>query len=292
MTLSFAPSRFLQGFLPGLIFIAILGGCAGTPTKQDADAPPPNPKDPYEDFNRAMFEFNDTIDRAILKPVAQGYRYITPDGVEAGISRFYNNLGSPINIINNLLQAKFLAALIETGRFIINSTIGVLGFFDPARKFGLEEQDEDFGQTLAVWGVPSGPYLVLPFLGPSTIRATGGMVPGYYSHPLTYYDNDGEELGLNVMMVIDIRAQLLDLEVYIKDVYDPYSFIRDAYLQRRKYLIYDGNPPVEYPSYFDELSGYEVEEKPVDNKPVEKDRMPTTENAEKKDDNDGIRGGE
>lgn len=276
-----------------LCLLMLLAACAGNTIKNDAaepesaqsaEAPPTNPRDPYEEFNRAMFAFNDALDKAILKPVAKGYRYITPNPVESGISNFFNNLGAPINIINNLLQAKFVATLSETGRFVINSTIGVLGFFDPATSFGLEEQDEDFGQTLAVWGIPSGPYLVLPFLGPSTFRATGGMVPGYYSHPLTYYHNHGEKAGITAMMIIDTRAQLLDLESFIKDVYDPYTFIRDAYLQRRKYLIYDGHPPVEYPSYFDELSGYEVEEESVDKKPIEKDKAPTTENAENTED--------
>lgn len=211
----------------------------------------PDPRDPYEGFNRAMYQFNDAVDRAVLKPTAKGYRYITPDPVETSISNFFDNLGTPLDIFNNAFQGEFLEALSDTGRLIVNSTIGVLGFFDPASKLGMPAHEEDFGQTLGVWGVPSGPYLVLPFLGSSTVRDTAGMVPDYYLDPLFYYENDGEETGLKAMWVIDTRARLLDAETFLKDAYDPYSFIRDAYLQRRTYLIHDGRPPVEtaYPDY-------------------------------------------
>lgn len=253
-------------FTTALFVLLFAAGCASTGGEQRA----PSAKDPYEGFNRAMYGFNDALDRAILKPVAKGYRTVTPDPVESGIGNFFANLGAPIDILNSLLQGKFGTALSGTGRFLVNSTVGLFGFFDPAAALGLEAHDEDFGQTLAVWGLDSGPYLVLPFLGPSTVRDAVGMVPDYYADPLFYYEDDGEEHVLTALWIIDTRARLLDAEQFLEDAYDPYSFLRDAYLQRREYLIHDGNPPVDYPDY-EAYEAFDDHPLPEDDVPAEGD---------------------
>lgn len=242
-TLTIQAARLLRVVL--LACLTMLAACATAPDKK-AEA---HPDDPYEGFNRAMYRFNDAVDRAVLKPVSKGYQAVTPEPVQAGISNFFTNLAGPIVIVNDLLQAKFLQALADTGRFVVNTTVGIGGLFDPASKLGLEAHNEDFGQTLGAWGVPSGPYLVLPFLGPSTIRDTAGLYPDYHADPLSYYDNDPERYQLWALRLIDLRAGLLELDPQIQESFDPYAFIRDAYLQRRKFLVYDGNPPVDYPDY-------------------------------------------
>ena len=200
-------------------------------------------EDPWEGFNRSMFAFNDTIDGAVLKPVAQGYKAITPTPVQKGVSNFFSNLGEISNIANNLLQGKWDGTASSTFRFLINSTAGWFGIFDVASEMGLKKYDEDFGQTLGYWGVSSGPYLVMPFFGPSTVRDGSAFVVEY-----TYVDETGlldlnsdEELGLLGLKVIDTRARYLNAEGMI--VGDRYSFIRDIYLQNRAYEVYDGNVP-------------------------------------------------
>ena len=213
-----------------------------------------NPKDPYEEQNRAVWEFNRGFDQAILKPVAEGYQYITPDPVEQGVSNFFDNLGEITNIVNALLQAKFGDAGKSTGRFLINSTIGLAGLLDPATEMGIKEQDEDFGQTLAVWGFDSGPYLMLPFLGPSNPRDGVGFVVdafGVYS-PYDALNDSQTEWALRSLWLIDTRAELLPLEEQLEDALDEYLIVRDAYLQRREFLIYDGRPPIEDECEFEE----------------------------------------
>jgi len=194
--------------------------------------------DPFEGFNRVMFAFNDTVDTYALKPVAKGYKFITPDFIETGVSNFFDNLGEITNIVNNGLQGKFADAGNDTLRFTLNSTIGVLGLFDVASEFGLEEHDEDFGQTLGVWGVSSGPYVVLPLLGPTTVRDGAGLVADYYTDPVSYVDDNGDRNALILTRLVDTRARLLASESLISG--DRYSFIRDAYLQRRDFAISDG----------------------------------------------------
>ena len=200
-------------------------------------------EDPWEGFNRSMFTFNDAIDGAVLKPIAKGYKAVTPNPVQKGVSNFFSNLGEIGNITNNLLQGKWDATASSTFRFLINSTAGWFGLFDVASEMGLKKYDEDFGQTLGYWGVSSGPYLVLPFFGPSTVRDGTGLVVKY-----TYTDetsilnlNSDEELGVLALNVVDTRARYLNAEGMI--VGDRYSFIRDVYLQSRAYEVYDGNPP-------------------------------------------------
>ena len=208
-----------------------------------AHVPVETKEDPWEGFNRSMFVFNDAVDGAILKPVAKGYKAVTPTPVQKGVSNFFSNLGEIGNIANNLLQGKWDATASSTFRFLINSTAGWFGIFDVASEMGLKEYDEDFGQTLGYWGVSSGPYLVLPFFGPSTVRDGSGLVVQY-----AYLDdkellnlNDDEKLQLLALDVVDTRARYLNAEGMI--IGDRYSFIRDVYLQNRAYEVYDGNPP-------------------------------------------------
>lgn len=194
--------------------------------------------DPLQGYNRLMFSVNDTLDKYALKPVAQGYKFVVPDFAEQGVSNFFDNLGEIGNFVNNALQGKFADAGNDLGRFAINSTIGLFGLLDVASEFGMPEHDEDFGQTLGVWGVGSGPYVVLPLLGPSTVRDTVGLVGDYATDPVTYVDDQGDKNALIITRVIDTRSRLLASEQLISG--DKYSFIRDAYLQRREFLIKDG----------------------------------------------------
>ena len=226
---------------PAVAFVALLtlllAGCATQPNaKRD-------PRDPFEGFNRASYKFNDALDRAILKPTAKGYKAITPQFVETGVSNFFSNLGQTTVIVNDLLQAKFKPALSDTGRFLLNTTVGIGGLFDPASKAGLDKNDEDFGQTLGKWGVHSGPYLMVPFFGPSTVRDGFGSGVDVFSDPLHYVERDAWRYSLDGMNLIDARARRLSLEDTLNQTYDKYGFIRNAYLQQREYQVTDGNAP-------------------------------------------------
>jgi phospholipid-binding lipoprotein MlaA len=194
--------------------------------------------DPWEGFNRAMFSFNEGLDRAIVKPVAQGYRFIMPDFAEQGVHNFFENIGDVKTFFNNVLQGKPKEASEDLGRVIVNTTIGIGGLFDVATTFGIPKHDEDFGQTLGTWGVESGPYLVLPLFGPSSVRDGIGRIPDMMVDPVQQVSDDDTRLGLQVLRVIDTRSQLLEAEGVISG--DRYTFIRDAYLQRREFEINDG----------------------------------------------------
>jgi len=193
--------------------------------------------DPWERFNRPVFRFNHTIDTYGLKPLAQGYQKVTPGFLRRGIHNMFLNLGEAVNLTNNLLQGKPRAAGIDTSRFLFNTTFGLLGFFDVGTKMGLPRSDEDFGQTLAVWGLGSGPYLVLPFFGSSTLRDAPAKLPDYFLTPYPYLEPE-PRFGLTALNVIDTRAGLLSAEGMIEG--DQYSFIRNVYLQTRGYKIHDG----------------------------------------------------
>lgn len=196
-------------------------------------------QDPWQGYNRAMYSFNHAVDKYTLKPLAKGYVYVTPPVVRKGVSNVFSNIGEVPSAINGILQAKPGKAARNTGRFLINSTIGLLGIFDVASHMGLAGEDkEDFGQTLATWGVGQGPYLVLPFLGPSTLRDTFALPAAWYTDPRVYIDDTSWEVGLLALGLVDTRASLLDLEQHLTG--DHYVFIRDAYLQRRNFLIQDG----------------------------------------------------
>ncbi|MCY1262462.1 putative phospholipid-binding lipoprotein MlaA [compost metagenome] len=194
--------------------------------------------DPWEGFNRAMFRFNDTLDTYALKPVAKGYQAVTPQFLEDGIHNVFSNIGDVGNLANDLFQAKFHNAGVDTGRLLFNTSFGLLGFFDVATPMGLQRNDEDFGQTLGYWGVGSGPYVVLPFFGPSTVRDTGGMVPESFLGPYPYIDHVPTRNVTRAVDVVDTRANLLSAEKLITG--DKYVFIRNAYLQNREFKVKDG----------------------------------------------------
>jgi phospholipid-binding lipoprotein MlaA len=224
-----------------LTAVVFLAGCAIAKPRTD---------DPYEKFNRKVYAFNSAIDTAVIRPVAVGYRKVTNPPVRRSISDFFTNIRMPVTIANDLLQAQPQKALDGTGRFLVNLTLGLGGFFDPASRMGLPQQNTDFGVTLARWGVPEGPFLMLPFIGPTTARAFWSLpVDGYFFDPMSIYErnqgsfNHGQQYLPTILYLISLRAGAIDAEGYLKSAYDPYAFLRDAYRQRRIYKIYYGNPP-------------------------------------------------
>ncbi len=196
-------------------------------------------EDPWESFNRRVYRFNDVLDRWALKPVAKGYRKVTPDVVEDGVHNVFRNLGEARNLANNLLQLKMHDAGVDTARFFFNTTFGLLGFFDVATKMGLQRNDEDFGQTLGAWGVKSGPYVVLPLLGPSTVRDTVSLYPDSFTSQYRYINDVPVRNSMFALNLVDTRASLLTAERLITG--DKYRFIRNAYLQNREFKVQDGN---------------------------------------------------
>ncbi len=223
--------------LVGLV-VVISTGCASTSHNSNAGADK-QVSDPFEGVNRAVFSFNSGLDTYLLKPVTKGYRFITPDYVETRVSNFFSNLLEIRNILNSLLQGKGAQAANHTGRFLFNTTIGLAGFYDVASTLDMEKTDgEDFGQTLGAWGVGTGPYIVLPFLGPSNLRDGVSIPVDIYADPVTYVDHVPTRNALNITEIIDTRSQLLETEKLLTG--DRYVFIRDAYLQRREYLVEDG----------------------------------------------------
>jgi phospholipid-binding lipoprotein MlaA len=218
-----------------LILVSVLSGCAHH-----------NVRDPLEPLNRGIYAFNDAVDKAVMKPLALGYRAVLPQVVQTGISNFFSNLDDITVLLNNLLQLKIPQAVSDTGRFVINSTIGLLGFIDVATHLGLEKHNEDFGQTLGYWGMGSGPYLMLPFLGPSSFRDGIGRWVDMRTDPVRWEDHIRTRNQLFVTRATSARARLLDSErVLDAAAIDRYAFIRDAYLQRRRSLVFDGAPPPE-----------------------------------------------
>ena len=202
--------------------------------------------DPLEPINRVIFEFNEVVDDNILEPVAKGYKYVTPDPVEKGISNFFSNLGEINTIANDLLQLKFQQAAKDSLRFVVNSTIGVLGVFDVATTLGLSKNKEDFGQTLGFWGVPNGPYLVLPFLGPSSFRDAPGAFVDYELSPVEQLHHE-EKQALRIIDIIETRAKLLRAtKILDTAAKDKYIFIRESYLQKRESLVRDGENEEEF----------------------------------------------
>jgi phospholipid-binding lipoprotein MlaA len=205
-------------------------------------------KDPLESINRGVYKFNDVTDKALLKPVATAYKKVTPSPIRRGFSNFFNNLNSITTVLNDILQLKFANAFTDAGRFVINSTFGLAGFIDVAGMDNIAQNREDFGQTLGHWGVGNGPYLVLPFLGPSTLRDTSGLAfDTVTTDPITYTHNIGEirlHNQLRAAQILDRRTQLLEAGDLVDDAaLDPYSFVRDAYLQRRASQVQDGIVP-------------------------------------------------
>jgi phospholipid-binding lipoprotein MlaA len=219
--------------------VLLLSACANLPAGRT-----PDPSDPFERYNRAAFSFNDTVDRALLKPIARAYAWITPTFIQRGVENFFGNLSDVPTALNDILQGKPTMAATHVGRFAINSTFGVLGVFDIASSINLPREREDFGQTLGVWGVSSGPYLVLPLLGPSTTRDTAALPVDFGLDPLTYVQDDGWRYGLKGLRLVERRATVLPYEQTLESIeLDPYLFVRDAYLARRRNSSLDGNPP-------------------------------------------------
>lgn len=201
--------------------------------------------DPLEPVNRTTDKFNRGLDKAAIKPTAKGYRVVTPDPLDKGISNFFDNLADINSAVNNLLQLKPVRALSDVGRVCVNSTIGLLGFMDVASDMGLPDYKEDFGQTLGFWGVGDKPYLVVPVTGPNTLRDLVGQVADLVMNPI-YYTGQGVYWSLLALKFIDTRADLLETtDVLEEAAVDPYAFVRETYLQVRKNKIYDGNPPLE-----------------------------------------------
>ena len=206
-----------------------------------------DPKDPLQAYNRVMFAFNERADQYALKPVAKAYRFITPKPVQFVVGNFFSNLGDLWTGFNNLLQGKGKAAASDTARFFVNSTLGFLGFADVATEMGLEKHNEDFGQTLGWWGVPSGPYFVIPLLGPSTIRDAASRPVDTYGQPYMWQDgHDALKWSLWTVDKVHTRASLLDAEGALNDAaLDKYTLMRDGWLARRRNQVYDGDPPDE-----------------------------------------------
>jgi phospholipid-binding lipoprotein MlaA len=213
----------------------LLSGCATT-------SPNANPKDPFEGFNRSMYTFNDALDRTIVKPVAKGYKAVMPDRGQKMVHNFFSNIDDIFVTANDLLQFKFKQAAHDFTRVWVNTIFGIFGLFDVAHS--LEKHNEDFGQTLGSWGVGSGPYLVLPFIGPSTVRDSGGLAVDSYYGLIENIEDIPLRNSLYATEKLDQRVQLLDVETVIEGTtVDKYSFIRDAYMMRRQSLVYDGDPP-------------------------------------------------
>jgi phospholipid-binding lipoprotein MlaA len=238
-----------EGLLIALLALA-LGGCASTASRTGAgpenevEARVKNP-DPIEKFNRGVYKFNDVLDRHALRPVAVAYRDHTPPWLQKGVGNFFTNLFYPTTIANQLLQGKFKQGGQDVARFVINTTLGWGGIFDVASGAQLPVHDEDSGQTLGRWGVPPGPYLMLPFLGPATLRDAPARVADDFLQPFRWYDAGNERWVSLGVYLVDKRASLLPLDRLVNEAYDPYAFVRDAYLQRRQYAVYDGDVPEE-----------------------------------------------
>ncbi len=234
-----------------LLGAASLCGCATTSATVEYD--------PWEGFNRGVYAVNDFGDRVLIKPVAKGYKAITPRFVRRGVTNFFANLTTPRSALNNFLQGKPVRGLDDVARFLLNSTVGIGGLVDVATPSGLAAHDEDFGQTLAVWGVPNGPYMVLPLLGPSTLRDAFALPFDAVAEPLTHYENSDVRGPLYALRAIDLRARLLTAERLIADSKDPYITIRESYLQNRNYVIHDGDPPAD-DDFYDDFYDIEPDE--------------------------------
>jgi phospholipid-binding lipoprotein MlaA len=219
----------------GIVSAVALSGCVTLPAGHK-----PPPQDPWESFNRGVYKFNDKLDRAVAKPVARTYVKVVPAPARTGVSNFFANLRTTTVMVNDALQGKFRAAANDLARLVVNTTVGVGGLLDPATQMGLDKNDEDFGQTLGHYGVPPGPFLEIPLLGPSDSRDGPGRGVDIFTSPTHYISNNWVSYGLDGFGFVNTRAGLLPLDETLQKVFDPYAFIRDAYLQRRAYLVSDG----------------------------------------------------
>lgn len=228
-------ASFARWISAAALFVAV-SGCA--------TAPGGNPIDPFESVNRKISVFNDAVDDNVLKPAARGYVKAVPSTIRSGVNNFFTNLGEPWNFVNSVLQLKPQRSVETFWRFAINTWLGFGGLLDIAGETGIDYHDEDFGQTLGRWGVPGGPYVVLPLFGPSTVRDTAAFPVNRYGDPLGQINETSVLVGLSVLRVVDGRSNFLRASQLLEQAaLDRYSFTRDAYLQRRRSLVYDGNPP-------------------------------------------------
>ena len=230
--------RPLLSMACAVLLALLLSACTTQPTTMTDPE-----RDPWESYNRKIHAFNMGLDKAIIRPVARGYDVIMPDAPQRGVRNFFRNLAYPVTFVNLVLQGKFEDALTATGRFLINSTIGLLGFFDVATKEGIPDYNEDFGQTLATWGWKDSRYLVMPLFGPFTARDFLGRGFYGYLHPVSYWARENNNYLPIAVDLITLRASLLPFDKDLEAADDPYTLIRDAWLQRREFLIYDGDPP-------------------------------------------------
>lgn len=249
--------------LPILAALTLASGCASNRAS--------NPADPLEPFNRGVYQFNDAIDKAITKPIAQGYDTVMPGIGKTAVSNFFSNLDDIIVTTNDFLQLKIVQGILDATRFAVNTTVGIYGLIDVGSHVGLEKHNEDFGQTLGKWGIGNGPYIVLPILGPSTLRDSVGLYADSRPSKLRRVEHMRTRNQLYASNAISRRAQVLDQEKILDEAaVDRYEFIRDAYLLRRQSLVYDGNPPRE--RYDDEAN----EQAPVPRTPsAQMDNPPT-----------------
>ena len=237
--------RATASLLAGMLSLSMAAAVAAL-EYDDYDEGQIHDPDPWEPMNRAVFRFNDTLDTYALRPVAKGYDWVMPQFLNDGVSNVFNNLGEPKNLLNNVLQGKMHDASVDLARFLMNTTVGVVGMFDVATRMGLRRNDEDFGQTLGAWGVDSGPYVVLPLFGPSTVRDASGFaaegLAGYsYRGQMDHVPSRNTAAGVDV---VDTRAGLLSQERLISG--DKYRFIRNVWLQNREYKVMDGQVEDEF----------------------------------------------
>jgi phospholipid-binding lipoprotein MlaA len=252
----------------GIVFAAALSACVTLPPNSQRV-----PQDPWESWNRGVYKVNDKLDRAVAKPVARTYVRAVPKPVRTGVSNFFQNLHQPTVMVNDALQGKFKAAANDLGRFVLNLTVGMGGFLDPATQAGLDLNDEDFGQTLGHWGLHPGPFVEIPLLGPSDVRDGVGRAADIFTGPAHYVSNQPVSYSMYAVDLVDRRAGLLSLDDTLKTVFDPYAFVRDAYLQRRAYLISDGKlkeEPLEDPGADDSPAA-----KPPEKPPAQPTAQPT-----------------
>ena len=234
-------ARPLRVALTALLALG-LGACATSAAKNDIA----KPEDPWEHWNRGVQNFNDKLDKYAFQPVARGYRWITPSWVDMGVTNFFSNLDDIGVFVNDFLQFKFAQGGQDMGRFMINTVAGVGGFVDVAKEVDLTKHKEDFDQTLAVWGVPSGPYLVLPFFGSSSPRHVFGLIGDSATNPVNFVAPMAVPLGSSVLRAVDMRGDFLSVgKVAEEAATDRYEFLRNAYFQERNYQVYDGNPPMD-----------------------------------------------
>lgn len=238
------PCRWRLVLLCSVILVVLVSACASAPPDYTTQV-----RDPWEKLNRKTFAFNQALDKAVARPVAKQYVRAVPKPARNGLHNMLGNLGEPVTIISDLLQGNVRASLQDTTRFLVNSTVGIAGWFDVARHLDLPDHDADLGAALAHWGVPAGPYLVLPVLGPSDVRDAGALYPTYYANPVKNHMQVRYRNAGTILNGIDTRAGILGLDSTLDNAFDPYTFMRDAWIQHRRFQLYNGNPPPQFPDY-------------------------------------------